>query len=135
MPIYEFRCPQGHEFDKLFRNISTAEREMPCPQCGELATQKISAGAGLIFKGSGFYITDYGKDGKKDQRAAKAGESSGGASGGAAGAGASEGASAAPKGESGGGAPAAPATPSSSAAPAPAATPKPSGGSSSGGAA
>lgn len=35
----------------------------------------ISGGAGLIFKGSGFYITDYGKDGKKDQRAAQKSES------------------------------------------------------------
>lgn len=42
---------------------------MPCPTCGETAERRISAGGGLLFKGSGFYITDYGKDGKKDQRA------------------------------------------------------------------
>ncbi len=41
---------------------------MPCPTCGAEAQRKISAGGGLLFKGSGFYITDYGKDGKKDQR-------------------------------------------------------------------
>jgi putative FmdB family regulatory protein len=35
-----------------------------CPVCGKPATRKISGGAGLVFKGSGFYITDYGKDGK-----------------------------------------------------------------------
>lgn len=43
---------------------------MTCPTCGKEATRQISAGGGLLFKGSGFYITDYGKDGKKDQRAA-----------------------------------------------------------------
>jgi hypothetical protein len=35
-----------------------------CPECGRAATRRISGGAGLIFKGSGFYITEYGKDGK-----------------------------------------------------------------------
>jgi predicted nucleic acid-binding Zn ribbon protein len=35
-----------------------------CPVCGKTATRKISGGSGLVFKGSGFYITDYGKDGK-----------------------------------------------------------------------
>jgi predicted nucleic acid-binding Zn ribbon protein len=35
-----------------------------CPTCGKVAIRKISGGAGLVFKGSGFYITDYGKDGK-----------------------------------------------------------------------
>ncbi len=40
---------------------------MPCPECGAIAIRKVSGGAGLLFKGSGFYITDYGKDGKKPQ--------------------------------------------------------------------
>lgn len=35
-----------------------------CPVCGKRGMRKISGGAGLVFKGSGFYITDYGKDGK-----------------------------------------------------------------------
>jgi len=69
MPTYEFICPSGHDFEKFFRTISSGEAELPCPVCGAIATRKISAGAGLMFKGSGFYITDYGKDGKKDQSA------------------------------------------------------------------
>lgn len=67
MPTYEFTCPNGHDFEKFFRTISGGASELPCPICGAIATRKISAGAGLMFKGSGFYITDYGKDGKKDQ--------------------------------------------------------------------
>jgi putative FmdB family regulatory protein len=67
MPTYEFTCPNGHDFEKFFRTISGGASEMPCPVCGAIAVRKISAGAGLMFKGSGFYITDYGKDGKKDQ--------------------------------------------------------------------
>ena len=67
MPTYEFTCPSGHDFEKFFRTISRGASELPCPACGLTATRKISAGAGLMFKGSGFYITDYGKDGKKDQ--------------------------------------------------------------------
>ena len=67
MPTYEFTCPDGHDFEKFFRTISGGASELACPVCGRIATRKISAGAGLMFKGSGFYITDYGKDGKKDQ--------------------------------------------------------------------
>ena len=70
MPTYEYRCPEGHEFEKFYRKISDAGAEVPCPQCGKVGQRKSSAGAGLVFKGSGFYITDYGKDGKKDQPAA-----------------------------------------------------------------
>lgn len=70
MPTYEYRCPKGHEFEHFFRTISSAESSMKCPECGEVAERRMSGGTGLLFKGSGFYITDYGKDGKKDQRKA-----------------------------------------------------------------
>ena len=70
MPTYEYRCPKGHEFEHFFRTISSAESQMKCPECGEVAERKMSGGSALLFKGSGFYITDYGKDGKKDQRKA-----------------------------------------------------------------
>ena len=48
--------------------MSEASGTLPCPTCGVVAERIMSAGGGLLFKGSGFYITDYGKDGKKDQR-------------------------------------------------------------------
>ena len=82
MPTYDYRCPKGHEFEHFFRTISSAESQMKCPECGELAERRMSVGGGLHFKGSGFYITDYGKDGKKDQR--KAAESKAESSGGEA---------------------------------------------------
>src|SRR4051812_14534733 len=69
MPTYEFRCPKGHDFEKFYRSISAAPAEVRCPTCGEIAERQLSGGAGLVFKGSGFYITDYGKDGKKAQTA------------------------------------------------------------------
>src|SRR5678809_761533 len=62
MPTYEYQCPEGHAFDK-FQKMTDKPRAK-CPVCGKPATRKISGGAGLVFKGSGFYITDYGKDGK-----------------------------------------------------------------------
>src|SRR5215218_823040 len=62
MPTYEYACPEGHAFE-LFQKMSDKPRAK-CPVCGKTATRKISGGAGLVFKGTGFYITDYGKDGK-----------------------------------------------------------------------
>ena len=62
MPTYEYQCAKGHAFE-LFQRISDKPKAR-CPVCGAKATRLISGGAGLIFKGSGFYITDYGKDGK-----------------------------------------------------------------------
>ena len=67
MPTYEYVCPLGHGFEK-FQRITEKPRAK-CPTCGKLATRKISGGAGLVFKGSGFYITDYGKDGKGPRKA------------------------------------------------------------------
>ena len=67
MPTYEFRCPTGHEFEKFYRSIASAPAVVGCPVCGKTAERQLSAGGGLVFKGTGFYITDYGKDGKKVQ--------------------------------------------------------------------
>src|SRR5690348_16362644 len=74
MPTYEFRCPDGHEFEKFYRKISDAASELPCPECGKVATRQVSGGAGLLFKGSGFYLTDYGKNAHR--KAAPSGNSS-----------------------------------------------------------
>lgn len=67
MPTYEFRCESGHATDRFFRSMGTAPAVIECPECGESAVRQVSGGIGLVFKGSGFYITDYGKDGKKPQ--------------------------------------------------------------------
>jgi len=67
MPTYEYQCPDGHVFEK-FQKMTDKPRAK-CPVCGMTATRKISGGAGLVFKGSGFYITDYGKDGKGPRKA------------------------------------------------------------------
>jgi putative FmdB family regulatory protein len=62
MPTYEYRCPDGHDFERFFRKISDAPADVACPECGKIAERRMSAGAGLLFKGSGFYLTDYGKN-------------------------------------------------------------------------
>lgn len=60
MPTYEYICRDcGYEFEE-FQSI-TADPLSVCPKCGGKVERKISAGGGLIFKGSGFYITDYKK--------------------------------------------------------------------------
>ena len=72
MPTYEYRCEKcGHEFE-LFQSMS-AEPLKICPEdlCGRKrwgrgkVTKQIGAGAGLLFKGGGFYITDYRSEGYK----------------------------------------------------------------------
>jgi len=59
MPTYEYACEKcGHQFDE-FQSI-TAKPLRKCPECGKLALRRlIGTGAGIIFKGSGFYETDY----------------------------------------------------------------------------
>jgi putative FmdB family regulatory protein len=62
MPTYEYACQKcGYQFEE-FQAI-TADPLTECPKCGGEVKRLISAGAGLIFKGSGFYITDYKKNG------------------------------------------------------------------------
>ena len=58
MPTYDYQCQDcDHSFEK-FQSIS-APRLTECPECEGRVKRLIGAGAGLIFKGSGFYITDY----------------------------------------------------------------------------
>ena len=59
MPTYEYKCDAcGHAFEK-FQSMTAASIRR-CPKCGKQKVRRlISTGAGLIFKGSGFYITDY----------------------------------------------------------------------------
>jgi putative FmdB family regulatory protein len=80
MPTYDYRCPQcGNDFEK-FQKMSD-EPVADCPECGTAAERRLSGGAGLLFKGSGFYITDYRGDSyKKAADADKGGSSSGGES-------------------------------------------------------
>ena len=57
MPTYEYRCPSGHTFE-LFQRMSDEPRAQ-CPECGQESERLLSGGAGFLFKGDGFYITDY----------------------------------------------------------------------------
>ncbi len=58
MPTYEYECNKcGHVFD-VFHSM-TAKPRVKCPECGGGTKKRIGAGAGIIFKGSGFYETDY----------------------------------------------------------------------------
>lgn len=62
MPVYEYKCKScGHEFEAEQR--ITEEPLTLCPEenCGGEVFRKISKNVGLLFKGSGFYLTDYGK--------------------------------------------------------------------------
>jgi putative FmdB family regulatory protein len=74
MPTYEYRCAAGHQFEH-FQRMSEAPLER-CTQCGAPAERLLSAGAGLLFKGSGFYITDYRSESYKKAAAAEGGGSS-----------------------------------------------------------
>ncbi len=62
MPTYEYACSAcGHRFEE-FQSIK-AKSTVKCPACGKRKVKRlISAGAGFIFKGSGFYTTDYRSD-------------------------------------------------------------------------
>ena len=75
MPTYEYRCSAcGHKFEK-FQSITAAPIKQ-CPACKKNKAQRlIGTGAGLIFKGSGFYITDYRSEGYKEKAKAESGTS------------------------------------------------------------
>jgi len=73
MPTYEYVCRKcEHRFER-FQSI-TAKPIRKCPSCGKASAQRlVSAGAGIIFKGSGFYETDYRSDSYKTAAKAETG--------------------------------------------------------------
>jgi putative FmdB family regulatory protein len=71
VPIYEYRCPNGHVFE-LFQRMDDAPPEM-CPTCDASPVEKVLYPVAVHFKGSGFYSTDYGRS----RKTAKEGDSSG----------------------------------------------------------
>ena len=65
MPTYEYACEAcGHKFEE-FQSIKAAPLKT-CPECKGRVKRLLSTGGGLLFKGSGFYITDYRKPGYKE---------------------------------------------------------------------
>ncbi|HEV2712827.1 MAG TPA: zinc ribbon domain-containing protein [Gaiellaceae bacterium] len=71
MPIYEYKCPNGHAFE-VFHGISEPAPEA-CPVCGEGPVARVLHPVAVHFKGSGFYSTDYGRgrkarDGDKPEK-------------------------------------------------------------------
>ncbi len=83
MPTYEYECLDcGHRFEQ-FQSI-TDKPLTRCPSCGKRVRRRIGAGAGILFKGSGFYATDYRSSGyrqaaRKDQSSAPSSPASGSA--------------------------------------------------------
>jgi len=76
MPTYDYECDAcGHRFE-LFQSIS-ADPEKKCPECKKLKLRRlIGTGAAVVFKGSGFYQTDYRSDSYKKSAAADSSSSS-----------------------------------------------------------
>jgi len=60
MPTYEYECQKCHHRFELFQSIKD-EPKKTCPKCRGRVKRLLGTGAGLIFKGSGFYTTDYRK--------------------------------------------------------------------------
>ena len=73
MPIYEYRCPNGHTFER-FQSM-TAPAPEQCDVCAASPVEIVLYPVAIHYKGSGFYSTDYGKGAKKDGGDAVSGES------------------------------------------------------------
>ena len=73
MPTYDYECEKcGHRFE-LFQSMKD-EPKKRCPKCKGKVRRLIGTGAGMIFKGSGFYVTDYRSDSYKSEKSKESGE-------------------------------------------------------------
>ena len=75
MPIYEYRCPNGHLFE-LFQRIGDPLPEV-CEICGEGPVERVLYPVAVHFKGSGFYSTDYGRGSRKPSKDGAGGDEGG----------------------------------------------------------
>jgi putative FmdB family regulatory protein len=66
MPIYEYKCPNGHLFE-VFHGMTEPGPET-CEVCGAAPLQRVLHPVAVHYKGSGFYSTDYGRKGKKPSK-------------------------------------------------------------------
>ncbi|HZS30727.1 MAG TPA: zinc ribbon domain-containing protein [Gaiellaceae bacterium] len=76
MPIYEYRCPKGHLFER-FQSM-TAPAPESCDVCGASPVELVLYPVAIHYKGSGFYTTDYGKGKAAKKDGGEGGSSSGG---------------------------------------------------------
>jgi putative FmdB family regulatory protein len=74
MPIYEYKCPNGHLFE-VFHGMTEPGPEV-CEVCGASPLQTVLHPVAVHYKGSGFYSTDYGRKGKKPVKEGASSESS-----------------------------------------------------------
>jgi putative FmdB family regulatory protein len=75
MPTYDYECKSCGKTFEIFQSISEAVKKK-CPSCGkQKLVRLIGAGAGFIFKGSGFYTTDYRSSDYKEKAKAESGDS------------------------------------------------------------
>ena len=70
MPTYDYRCESCKNTFEYFQNMSDKPLNK-CPDCNRKVRRLVSGGTGLIFKGSGFYLTDYAKDKTKQKQETK----------------------------------------------------------------
>lgn len=82
MPTYVYECVKcGHTFE-VFSKMSAKATSRKCPVCGGRAKRQITGGAGFLFKGEGFYITDYRSQEYRSKEKAEKGSGAGEAEGG-----------------------------------------------------
>lgn len=67
MPTYEYECENCKKVFEIFQKI-TDDPLKSCPKCNKKIKRLIGGGSGIIFKGSGFYSTDYRKSNKKEDK-------------------------------------------------------------------
>ena len=80
MPTYDYECEKGHRFE-VFQSMKDEPLKV-CPECGAPARRHIGPGAGFLFRGDGFYITDYRSKTYKEKAKSESGGGTGAADGG-----------------------------------------------------